>query len=90
MINETPGLSIRKPGGAFYAFTNAKELCKATGMDSKDLCMDILRKTGVVTVPGSGFGQGGEGFIRITYATSDENIKRGLARIQDYTKKAGL
>ena len=52
--------------------------------------MDILRKTGVVTVPGSGFGQGGEGFIRITYATSDENIKRGLARIQDYTKKAGL
>ena len=52
--------------------------------------MDILRKTGVVTVPGSGFGKGGEGFIRITYATSDENIKRGLARIQDYAKKLGL
>ncbi len=90
LINETPGLSIRKPGGAFYAFTNAKELCRATGMNSKDLCMDILRKTGVVTVPGSGFGAGGEGFIRITYATSDENIKRGLARIQEYTKGAGL
>lgn len=90
LINETPGLSIRKPGGAFYAFTNAKELCKAAGMNSKDLCMDILKKTGVVTVPGSGFGRGGEGFIRITYATSDENIKRGLARIQDYTKKMGL
>ena len=90
LIDETPGLSIRKPRGAFYAFTNAKELCKATGMNSKDLCMDILRKTGVVTVPGSGFGEGGEGFIRITYATSDENIKRGLARIQDYTKGLGL
>ena len=90
LINETPGLSIRKPGGAFYAFTNAKELCKATGLNSMDLCMDILRKTGVVTVPGSGFGTGGEGFIRITYATSDENIRRGLARIKEYTQKAGL
>lgn len=38
------------------------------------LCMDILRKTGVVTIPGSGFERGGEGFFRITYATSDENI----------------
>ena len=59
-------------------------------MNTKDVCMDILRKTGVVTVPGSGFGKGGEGFIRITYATSDENIKRGLARIRDYTRSFGL
>ena len=84
LIEETPGLSIKKPEGAFYAFVNAKELCKKTGLNSKDLCMDILKKTGVVTVPGSGFGDGGEGFIRITYATSDENIKKGFERIKGY------
>ena len=84
LIEETPGLSIKKPEGAFYAFVNAKELCKKTGLNSKDLCMDILKKTGVVTVPGSGFGDGGEGFVRITYATSDENIKKGFERIKGY------
>ena len=84
LIEETPGLSIKKPEGAFYAFVNAKELCKKTGLNSKDLCMDIMKKTGVVTVPGSGFGDGGEGFIRITYATSDENIKKGFERIKGY------
>ena len=84
LIDQTPGLSIRKPKGAFYAFVNAKELTGATGMTSRELCMDLLRKTGVVTVPGSGFGDCGEGYIRITYATSPENIKRGFERIQAY------
>lgn len=65
LIDQTPGLSIKKPKGAFYAFVNAKELTEFTGMNSRDLCMDLLKKTGVVTVPGSGFGDSGEGFIRI-------------------------
>lgn len=90
LINTTPGLSIRPPKGAFYAFTNAKELCRATGLDSVGLCMDLLKKTGVVTVPGSGFGDVGEGYVRITYATSEQNIKEGFARIQDYVKGYGL
>ena len=90
LINATPGLSIRPPKGAFYAFTNAKELSKATGLNSMDLCMDLLKKTGVVTVPGSGFGDVGEGYIRITYATSEANIKAGLARVQEYVKGYGL
>lgn len=59
-------------------------------MNSRDLCMDLLKKTGVVTVPGSGFGDSGEGFIRITYATSDENIKRGFERIQGYIQGLGF
>lgn len=87
LINETPGLSIKVPKGAFYAFTNAKKLCAATGLDTKALCMDILHKTGVVMVPGSGFGTGGDGYIRITYATSDENIVEGLRRLKEYTEK---
>jgi aminotransferase len=52
--------------------------------------MDLLKKTGVVTVPGSGFGDVGEGYIRITYATSEANIKAGLARVQEYVKGYGL
>ncbi len=89
LINATR-LSIRPPKGAFYAFTNAKELSRATGMTSMELCMDLLKKTGVVTVPGSGFGDVGEGFIRITYATSTENIKAGFERINGYVRGLGL
>ncbi len=88
LIEEIPCLALKRPRGAFYAFVNAKELCKKTGMNSKDLCMDILRKTGVVVVPGSGFGDCGEGYIRITYATSDENIKEGLGRVRHYIEEA--
>ena len=84
LVDGTPGLSVRKPKGAFYAFINAKELTKATGMTSRELCIDLLQKTGVVTVPGSGFGDCGEGYIRMTYATSDENIRRGFDRIREY------
>ncbi|MCD2493677.1 pyridoxal phosphate-dependent aminotransferase [Lacrimispora sp. NSJ-141] len=84
LIEETPGLSVRRPQGAFYAFVNARELCNKTGLDSRGLCMDLLKKTGVVTVPGSGFGECGEGFIRLTYATSDENIVKGFGRIKSY------
>ncbi len=90
LINATPGLSIHPPKGAFYAFTNAKELCHATGLSSMELCMDLLKKIGVVTVPGSGFGDVGEGFVRITYATSTENIKAGFERINDYVRGLGL
>ena len=82
LLEEVPGFSIRKPGGAFYAFINIQE----TGMGSKELCMDLLKKTGVVTVPGSGFGDAGEGYIRLTYATSDDNIREGLRRIKKYAE----
>ena len=66
------------------------QMPKKTGMTSRELCMDLLKKIGVVTVPGSGFGNCGEGYIRITYATSDENLKRGFERIQSYVGGLGL
>ena len=82
LLEDVPGFSLRKPKGAFYAFINIQE----TGMASKELCMDLLKQTGVVTVPGSGFGDAGEGFIRLTYATSDDNIREGLRRIKKYAE----
>lgn len=85
LINDIPGLSCRTPKGAFYAFTNIKEI----SLNSKEFCMDLLKKTGVVTVPGAGFSLDGnsEGFVRFTYATSEENIVEGLRRIKEYVGK---
>lgn len=78
-----PGMSCIVPEGAFYVFANIK----ATGMSSVDFCMDLLEETGVVIVPGSGFGAVGEGFVRFTYATSEENISEGISRIAEYMKR---
>lgn len=90
LIDKTPGMSIVKPEGAFYAFANIRELCRRSGMDTDDFCMDLLKSTGVVIVPGSGFGAGGEGYVRITYAASDENIQKGFERIGAYITRKGL
>ena len=75
-------LSCVPPKGAFYCFVNIR----ATGMSSEEFAMELLKETGVVTVPGSGFGCAGEGFIRLSYATSEENITRGLERIRRFVE----
>ena len=90
LINQVPGMSVRPPKGAFYAFANVRKLTQALGMNSKEFCMDLLKKTGVVIVPGSGFGSGGEGYVRITYAASDEDIRRGMERIRTYVESSGV
>jgi aminotransferase len=79
-INGIEKLSCIKPKGAFYAFANITK----TGMTSEAFAVELLKKTGVVVVPGSGFGEAGEGFIRISYATSEEKIKEGLKRIKTF------
>ena len=53
-------------------------------MDDEAFCFDLMRKTGVVLVPGSGFGEAGRGFVRLSYATSDENIRKGISRLKKY------
>lgn len=81
-INSIEGLSCINPKGAFYVFANIKK----TGMSSEDFAVDLLKKTGVVVVPGSGFGEAGEGFVRISYATSEEKIIEGLKRMESFVK----
>lgn len=81
-INAIEGLSCLKPRGAFYAFVNIQK----TGLQSEEFCLRLLREAGVVTVPGIGFGEGGEGFARISYATGEENIREGLRRIDAFVK----
>ena len=69
-----------EPTGAFYVFANAKHLSN----DSFALAYDILEKPLVGVTPGIDFGQGGEGYLRFTYANSLENIAEGLSRLERY------
>ena len=80
LLNDIPGISCITPKGAFYAFPNIK----GTGMKAKVLASDLLEKTGVATIGGPDFGILGEGYIRLSYANSQDNIRRALARMRGY------
>lgn len=80
-INSMKHLSLKMARGAFYAFVNIKD----TGMTSEEFAIDLLEKQHVVVVPGSGFGEGGEGYIRISYVASKEDMIEGLNRMRAYT-----
>ena len=77
-LNAIPGFSCQKPQGAFYAFPNIN----GTGLNSTELANVILEKAGVALLPGTAFGDYGEGYLRLSYATSMENIQKGLERIR--------
>ena len=77
MVNNIPGLSCAKPQGAFYAFINIK----ATGMKSEEFSNKLLEKWHVGMTPGTGFGKSGEGYVRMSYATSTDRIIEGINRI---------
>lgn len=82
-LNSIPGISCLKPHGAFYAFPNISAL----GMKSKELADYLLNEAGVAALGGTAFGEYGEGHLRLSYATSVENIKRALERIEDAVRK---
>ncbi len=81
-LNAIKGISCIKPKGSFYVFPNIKAL----GKTSMEVGNELLEKAGVITVPGSAFGNQGEGYLRISYANSLENIKEALNRIEKYVK----
>jgi aminotransferase len=82
-INSMPGLSCITPQGAFYAFVNVKE----TGLTSEEFAIKLLKEGRVVLVPGSGFGDAGEGYVRISYVSSKEDTIEGLKRIRLFMEK---
>ena len=77
-LNAIPGFVCQKPQGAFYVFPNIT----GTSMDSTELANLILEKAGVALLPGNSFGEYGEGYLRLSYANSIENIQKGLERIK--------
>lgn len=68
------GLEVNMPEGAFYIFPNIKKY----NMSSEEFCERLLNEKGIAIVPGSAFGPGGEGYIRISYCYSMENLKKAL------------
>ncbi|MGB7876544.1 MAG: aminotransferase class I/II-fold pyridoxal phosphate-dependent enzyme, partial [Anaerolineales bacterium] len=74
---------VSPPMGAFYFFLDFRAL----QMPSLEICERILEEAGVGLVPGSAFGQGGEGFVRMTIAASDNNIEAGFRKILEWAEK---
>ncbi len=77
------GLHCFEPLGAFYVFPSIKE----TGLTSDEFCDRLLNEEHVAVIPGTAFGESGEGFIRCSYAYSIENIQTALERIGRFVKK---
>jgi len=77
-LNQLPGFRCADPGGAFYVFPNIE----GTGMTARALQGRMLEEAGVATVAGTSFGRHGEGFIRFSYAASQEDIERAVTRIR--------
>ncbi|HLU99927.1 MAG TPA: pyridoxal phosphate-dependent aminotransferase [Acidobacteriota bacterium] len=81
-LKEIPGFSCPPPDGAFYAFPNVSQCMAAAGIKtSQEFSSFLLEKARVATVPGSAFGM--EGYIRISYATSMENLEKAFSRIKE-------
>ena len=81
-LNDIEGISCRAPHGAFYVFPNVRELGLAATR-----CSDrLLEEAGVAALPGTAFGPRGEGHLRLSYATSLENIEEALARIARWVR----
>jgi aspartate/methionine/tyrosine aminotransferase len=82
-LNSLPGISCTTPKGAFYAFPNVKE----TGWPAKQLAAALLDEAGVALIGGPDFGILGEGYVRLSYANSEENILRAIERIEKFLAK---
>ena len=84
-LNALPGVSAATPKGAFYAFPNIA----GTGWRSKPLASALLERAGVATIGGPDFGIHGEGYIRLSYANSTENIELALGRMAEFLASQG-
>jgi aminotransferase len=79
------GLVTFEPRGAFYAFPNIQSSC----MDDETFAEKLLREEKVAVVPGNAFGPGGDGFVRVCYATAYEKLEEALHRLEKFMKRYG-
>ncbi|MCM8770259.1 MAG: aminotransferase class I/II-fold pyridoxal phosphate-dependent enzyme [Candidatus Omnitrophica bacterium] len=78
------GLACSKPEGAFYVFPSIK----STGLNSLEFAQRLLKEQRVAVVPGTAFGKNYDDYVRISYASSYENLKEAMARIENFLKKS--
>jgi len=77
-LNQLPGVSCRSPRGAFYVFPNVKGLKRP----SAEIAETLLNEAGVAVLGGTAFGQYGEGYLRLSYANSEANLRKALAQMR--------
>ncbi|MBI2952268.1 pyridoxal phosphate-dependent aminotransferase [bacterium] len=82
-LNAIPGVTCLRPKGAFYVFPNIT----GAGWDSRRLADYLLEEAGVATLSGTAFGSHGEGYLRLSYANSVENLQKALDRMDTYIRK---
>jgi aspartate/methionine/tyrosine aminotransferase len=85
-LNELPGVSCRVPRGAFYAFPNTE----GVGLSSEELASRLLEEAGVAVLAGTAFGKVGEPNLRISYATSQENLERALTSMDAFLRRLSI
>ncbi len=83
-LRQIPGIACPEPEGAFYAFPSIK----GTGIPSQEFQERALNEAGVALLSGTSFGAFGEGYVRLSYANSQENIKKALERLEGFVSKA--
>ena len=84
-LNEIPGLRCPQPEGAFYAFPSVRECLGNDLKSSADFASRLLAEEQTVVTDGAGFGA--EGYLRISYATSREQLQEGLTRIKRFVER---
>jgi aspartate/methionine/tyrosine aminotransferase len=82
-LNDLPGVSCVQPLGAFYAFPNIS----GTGMSARALQDQLLEEAGVAMLAGTAFGEYGEGYMRVSYANSQDNIREALASMRELLER---
>ena len=82
-LKTMPGIAVTRPQGAFYIFPNIKQ----TGKTSQEMCQFLLDEAKIALVPGSVFGQYGEGYVRISYATSRPNLELAMQQMRHAMEK---
>ena len=82
-LNRLPGVSCIAPAGAFYAFPNVSKVGRA----AKTIERGLLEEAGVATIAGTSFGRYGEGYLRLSYANSVENIRAAMERMGDWLNR---
>lgn len=85
LVNEFAKMKLEcfEPFGAFYIFPSIKEF----GMTSEEFAMRFLEEEKVAVVPGSAFGESGEGFLRVSYAYSLEDLKEAIGRLSRFVER---
>ena len=76
------GLPVFEPKGAFYIFPDIR----CTGMKSSEFCEKLVQEEKVAVVPGTAFGEFGEGYIRLSYATSMQCLEQGLQELEEFVR----